>query len=243
MFNYVLKISYNGKNYSGWQVQKNKITVQGVLQNAIVLILNQQVKLVASGRTDAGVSAIKQVANFTTQTKIKPAEFMGRLNNLLPSDIRVLNCYEVEEQFNARFSAKQKTYAYNFYLSKISIPYYDQFATMFKQNVNMNIFAQNANMLLGTHDYTSFCASNTQVVDKVRQVSDIKLVNNGGYYTLLITGNGFLYNMVRIIMGTLIDISCGKLKQNINQIISEKNRTKAGFTASACGLVLVDVVY
>lgn len=243
MRNIVLEISYDGTNYSGWQIQKNKTTVQGVLTQELSSLLQEEIHLTGSGRTDAGVSAVKQVANFTTTNNISCKEVAGRLNAVLPKSIRVLHAYETDEQFNSRFSAKKKTYAYNFYLSKTAIPYLDIFATQFKQNVNMSIFANELKNIIGEHDFTSFCASNTSVKSMERKIYSAELLKNGEVYTVIICGNGFLYNMIRIIIGTLIDISCGKLSNDIMKILELKDRNCAGFTAGAKGLVLLNVEY
>lgn len=244
MKNIALVISYNGKNYNGWQKQKNAQSIQEILEKALCEILGQSVTLTASGRTDAGVSAVCQVANFkVNDDNVNLNKLKSRLNFILPDDIKILNCYFVSENFNARFDAKNKTYAYNFYLSKTSIPYFDNFATQIKNNVNMQIFEENLKMLVGTYDFTSFCASNNQTENKVRTIYSCELIKNDNLYTVKICGNGFLYNMVRIIIGTLIDISSGKLKCNISEIIEYKDRTKAGHTASSKGLVLLNVNY
>lgn len=237
-------IGYNGKQFNGFQVQKNKRTVQQELQTVLFDIFKTEITVIASGRTDTGVSAIGQVINFhVTEDNVDVWRLQNRMNAMLPSDVQVLKCYPVSETFHARYDAKQKTYAYNFYLSPFAIPYYDQFATRFSQNVNEEVFLKNAQMCIGTHDFTSFCASNTQVTNKVRTVSDVQLIKNGNLFTLLITGNGFLYNMVRIMVGTLVDVSSGKLNKTVLQVLESKDRTQAGFTASSTGLVLVKVEY
>lgn len=243
MRNIVLEISYNGKDFCGWQVQKNKATVQGTILFELTKLLQEEITLTASGRTDTGVSAIKQVANFFTSSNISCKELVGRLNVSLPQSIKILNAYEKDSNFSARYSAKSKTYAYSFYLSKTEIPYLDTFATQFKQDVNMNIFKKELKSLVGEHNFTSFCASNSVVTNFVREIFSAELKKNGNVYTVIISGNGFLYNMIRIIIGTLIDISCGKLNNNISKIIELKNRQCAGFTASGGGLVLLDVNY
>ena len=243
MRNIVLEISYFGLNYSGWQIQKNKLTIQGVITNLLNQILNENIKLTGSSRTDAGVSAIKQIANFNTESAVLCREIMGRLNNLLPTDIRILKCYDTSLNFHSRYNVKKKTYLYYFYLGKNNIPYYDMFAVLFKQNVNIDIFKSELKKLKGTYNFTSFCASNSAVVNKERTIYFVNIIKQNNLYCVKITGNGFLYNTIRIIIGTLVDIASNKNKLNISQIIERKDRTYAGFTAPAKGLVLYDIKY
>lgn len=241
--NYLLTLSYNGKNYNGWQVQPNLITVQGVLEDALKQVFKTDIKTFASGRTDTGVCAIGQTVNFFAEKKFKEYSLLGYLNTILPSDIRVLKVEYAHENFNARFSAKEKTYAYNFYLSRISNPYYDMFATRVGYKIDFGLFEKELKSLKGVHDFTSLSSVDTQTQNKVREIYDVSLVKNGDIYTVYFKGSGFLKNMIRIIMGTLIDISRGKIKENIIEIINKKNRQYGGKTLSATGLVLVSVKY
>ncbi len=244
MRNIVLEISYNGDEYFGWQVQNNKRTVQGEITNQLKEILNEDIKLIGSGRTDAGVSAIKQVANFTTKSAMDCKTIKGRLNAVLPIDIKIINCYETNLNFNSQYNTKVKTYAYSFYFSETSIPYFDKIATCFKHQADMNVFEKELKTLVGVYDFSSFCASNTAVKEKTREIYNVKLINHqNNFYTVIISGNGFLYNMIRIIVGTLIDISREKIANSLVEVINFKDRKKAGFTASQKGLVLLDVEY
>lgn len=240
---YLLTVSYDGFNYSGWQAQKGKTTIEQVLASTIHAITKQDVQLVASGRTDASVSALGQTVHFEVNDSLNKIKFLSRLNHLLPSDIKALSIELVPQDFHARYSVKLKTYAYSFYLSQISVPYLDRVATQFKQHVDINVFEKQLKKIIGTHDFSSFCTSGSSVTGKTRTITNASLVKNGDLYTVTITGTGFLYNMVRIIIGTLINISCGKIKTDILNIIEQKDRTKSGFTASPNGLVLVSVEY
>ena len=241
--NYLLKVCYDGANYNGWQIQPNQKTVQGELELALKQIFKTEIKTVASGRTDTGVSALGQTVNFFADQKFKEYSLLGYLNTILPEDIRVLDVKVVSEDFNARFDAKQKTYAYNFYLSRISKPYLDKFATRVGYNLDMAVLEKELKSLVGTYDFTSLSSADTQTVSKVRTIYDVSIVRNGDVYTVTFTGSGFLKNMIRVIMGTAFDIARGKIKHTFHQIIELKDRKFGGKTAAAVGLVLVEVNY
>jgi len=241
--NYKLEICYNGKNYNGYQIQPKLKTIQGELETALSNIFNSEIKTTASGRTDAMVSALCQVVNFESDVKISEYSLLSRLNLTLPPDIKVLNVEYVSKNFNARFSAKKKTYAYNFYINRISNPYYDDFCYRVSYNIDVNKLEQQLKLLVGTHDFSAFSSADTQVENKIRTIFSAKLICYGDVYCVKICGNGFLKNMIRIIMGTLFDIARGKIKESVLEIINSKNRAKAGKTAGAVGLVLMDVDY
>ncbi len=240
---YAIRFGYDGNNYSGWQRQKDRVTVQQTLEDCLFEILNKETSLTASGRTDAGVSALSQVATFYTDKEIDEKSFIGRLNFLLPNSIKVYKVKKMEQDFHAIKSATSKTYLYNFYISNVAIPYLDRFATRFSEKADVNIIENNLKHFIGEHDFSSFCNTESTVKSKVREVYDFTLSKNIGYYTLSITGNGFLYNMIRIIIGTLVDLSSNKISLTIPQILSGKDRTLAGLTAPAKGLVLLKVNY
>ncbi len=241
--NYLLTICYDGANYCGYQIQPNLKTVQGVLEEALKQVFGVSVKTYASGRTDAGVSALGQTVNFVADKKFKEYSLLGYLNTILPSDVRVLSVKYVPDDFNARFSAKQKTYAYNFYLSRIDKPYLNKFATRVGYTLDMQKLESELKSLVGTFDFTSLSSTDTQVESKVRTISNVRLVKSGEVYTAYFTGNGFLKNMIRVIMGTAFDIARGKITESFLEIIEHKNRKFAGKTAGAVGLVLVEVNY
>lgn len=240
---YKITFSYLGKNYHGYQLQKNATSVQGELEKALKEVTNKDIKIFASGRTDAGVSAIKQVAHFDMHENF--VNLAKRLNTVLPYDIRVLNIVKVSNDFHARFNAISKTYEYNFYHNDCNIPYLDEFAHYSKQPFDIKKMNEGVKEFMGRHDFTSFCASNTNVEDKVREIYSAEIIcNQLGVYTFRVKGNGFLYNMIRIMMGTLLDIGYGKLlPADIKKIIAAKNRQAASKTVSGKGLVLVDVEY
>lgn len=237
---YLLKLSYLGKNYSGYQKQKNGNSIQAELECAMKKIIGRAVQTIASGRTDAGVSAICQVVSFELESL--PKNLDKRLNLILPEDIRVLGIETAEDGFHARFSAKKKTYLYNFYISNVNIPFLDSFALRVNENLDIEKIEKEIESLIGEHDFSAFCASGSSAESKVREIYSARILKNDLFYSLEITGNGFLYNMVRIIMGTLIEIGYGKLK-NLKEVIDSKNRARAGKTVSGVGLVLKSVEY
>lgn len=241
---YLLNISYDGENYSGFQIQPNKTTVQEVIEKVLTDVFKQPIKIIASGRTDAGVSAISQVCHFDYDGGIDAFKTRGYINHLLPNDIRVLSIEQTNQDFHARYSSKRKQYDYLFYIGD-NIPVYDKFAVNFGNNLKIDEMINACQYLIGEHDFTSFCASNTEVKDKVRIIDSADIIKIDDYlYKFSIVGNGFLYNMVRIIMGTLVDIGRGKLQPiQMANIIQSKDRNNAGKTAPAKGLYLKKVTY
>lgn len=239
-----LDISYVGTRYSGWQVQPGKDTIQGELEKALEKVFGNPINTTASGRTDAGVSAYCQVVNFVAETNIPVERLVYVINEHLPSDIRVLRSYQVADDFNARYSAKRKTYEYHFYFGDVENAITSKHSLFVKGNLDIESMKKACKILQGEHDFTSFCASDTDVVNKVRTIYDIDILECDNGYKLVITGNGFLYNMVRIIMGTLIGVGYGRFKiDDISTILEAKDRSKAGHTAPPMGLLLLNVQY
>lgn len=246
IMNIAITVSYDGNVFCGWQTQKNGNSVQSELEHVLQQVFHKPVVVHGSGRTDAGVSAIGQVANFEIETQsVDTYKLQRHLNALLPKSIAVQNVVVVAEDFHARKSAKQKTYGYYFYVSKTRNSFYDKFATQMKEdNLNETTFKNQANRLVGTHDFASFCASGTSVKNKVRTIYETKLENLGhGLYQFVVTGNGFLYHMVRIMVGTLVEIATEKRQMDVLEILQSNNRKNAGKTAPAKGLVLLQVEY
>lgn len=237
-----MKISYNGKNYCGWQKQINKKTIEGTIEDVMSKILGRDIDIVGSGRTDSDVSAICQVAHFDYDGVI-PRGLMGHINSLLPSDIRVNELQLTKETFHARFNAKLKTYKYYFYTGNVNNAYYDTFAYHVKYMLDFSTMQKCLKSLHGEHNFTSFCSADTDVKDKVRKIKKVELKKDGDLYEFVITGNGFLYNMVRIIVGTIIDIGRCKITMSIDEIINKMERKYAGVTVPAKGLVLYNVEY
>lgn len=240
-----ITISYDGTNFYGYQRQPNKRTVQSELLNVLAKMhKDENLRIFASGRTDAGVHAIGQVIHFDTHLTIATDTFKKALNVQLPYDIRVMNVEEVEEDFHARFHAKRKRYRYIWDCAEVQSPFRRNYAVFADRKPDVQKMQEGAKYLIGTHDFTSFCASRTEVEDKVREVYLIDFEWHGEELHMIIEGNGFLYNMVRIIAGTLWEVGIGKrTPESIGEIIESKNREKAGKTAPAHGLYMEKVYY
>lgn len=237
-------ISYDGTLFSGYQVQVDKRTVQSELESILEKMHKKPVKVVASGRTDAGVHALGQVIHFDTHLDIPADRWVQALNAMLPKDIAVLSAEPVRENFHARYDAKGKTYKYEIQLSKIRNPLMRHYAYHYPYSIDKVRIEKAITYAIGTHDFSSFCAANTDVKDKVRTIHSIECEIAGDLLTLTYTGNGFLYNMVRILTGTLIEIGTGRREpEEMEQIIAACDRSKAGKTAPPQGLYLQKVYY
>ena len=240
-----LTIEYDGTLFSGYQVQPNKRTVQSELENALEKIYNEKVETLSSGRTDAGVHALGAVVHFDEPKVIKNRFFADSINAYLPDDVKVINAEEVDEDFDARFLAKTKTYQYKFYLSRCERPLYKNRALRVNEEVDVDKMKQALKYLLGEHDFSSFVARKSGKTNFVRTIYSAEIFEtNNKEYTFEISGNGFLYNMVRIIMGTLLKVGEGKIKpEDMKTIIENKNRQTAGNTMPAHALYLIKVEY
>ena len=244
MRNIKLVLEYDGTNFSGWQKQPQKRTIQEEIETALYKILKEEVTVIGSGRTDAGVHALGQVANFMTNAKIKPEELLYAINTMLPIDIVVISVEEVSEEFNARISAKKKHYRYVINNSKFPSALNANREYHFKYFLDTEIMQLAANDLIGSHDFKAFCSAKSSVKDTTREVYLIKVNRLSDRVVIDIVGNGFLYNMVRIIVGTLLDIGSGKLDIcTIKNMLNEKKRELGGRTVGPEGLYLVDVAY
>ena len=230
--------------YSGFQCQNNYKTIQEEVQKAIKQIFNEDVIIYASGRTDAGVHAVKQCAHFDTEKNIKIQNIPPALNTYLPEDIRILDAKEVNDNFHARFSVKKKTYMYVFSMNKITSPLVSDLVCPLEYNININLIQEACKKLIGTHNFKAFCSSGTNSTNFERTIFEISCEQKQNYLIFKITGNGFLYNMVRIIVGTLIDIGRGKLNINcIENMLKTGDRSLGGKTAKSNGLYLYDIEY
>lgn len=241
---YAVTIQYLGTNYCGWQNQKNGISVQGVLEKAFLKLFKGEVAVFGSGRTDAGVHALGQVAHFDTDSKIPADKIPFAVNTLLPNDIRVVGCKVVANDFHARFNAIQKTYVYRLYVSPHINPLKMHIAEHITGTLDIDNMVKASSYIEGTHDFKCFLASGSNVKSTVRTVSKIDIDCKNEDISISVSGDGFLYNMVRIIAGTLVDVGKGKIKaDDIPNIILSKNRTLAGKTLQAKGLCLKEVKY
>ncbi len=244
MKNIKLTISYNGKNYAGFQIQKNACTIQQVLQEVATKIFKQQTDFVASGRTDAGVHANGQVVCFFANTQMKTQNILRAFNSLLPNDIRVLKVAFVAKDFHARFSAHKKVYRYCVCTKKVVLPFETDFCAHYGLPLNFEALQRCVAKIVGTHNFKAFCKSENIEKNYERTIFDFKVKKKSGFIVFEICGNGFLYNMVRIIVGTLLDIASGKLSECcIEQMFETQNRQLGGKTAEAKGLFLHKVVY
>lgn len=238
-------IAYDGSGFAGYQVQPNSRTVQQELMKVLETIHKGQIiQVVASGRTDARVHATGQVIHFDTNLTIPVTGWLKALNVLLPEDIRVLTIEETDSSFHARYHTSGKTYRYKWDRSPVISPFTRNFMVHTKQRPNVEAMRQAAEAVLGTHNFSSFCAANTGVVDKVRTVRRLDFEEHGEELHMVIEGSGFLYNMVRIIAGTLMEIGLGRRAvDEMAGIIAAANRNEAGKTAAAHGLYLEQVKY
>lgn len=238
-------ISYDGTGFAGYQVQPNKRTVQGDIEAALARIhKGESVKINASGRTDAGVHAKGQVIHFDTSLKLPEDKWIVALNSHLPDDIVMHQMKRTSDDFHARFDALRKEYRYFIRLSKLRDPFSRQYAYHYKYPINVKMMEKAAETLIGTYDFTSFCSAKTEVIDKVRTLETIDFFEENGFLVIRFIGNGFLYNMVRILVGTLLEVGQGEREPNsLKEILEKKDRRFAGKTAPGHGLYLWEVCY
>lgn len=242
--NIVLKLSYDGTCYHGFQRQKNGLTVQEAIESAIQSITGEEVSLTGCGRTDAGVHAEVYYANFETDSAILCEKLPLAINSKLQDDIRIITAQEVSPDFHARFSAKKKAYAYTIDNSNAANVFLRNYSWFYPKKLDTEKMRKAAEYIIGEHDFAAFMASGSPVKSTVRNVEYIDISENGNIIEIEIMANGFLYNMVRIIVGTLVYAGVGKIApEDIPGIIASKNRVLAGKTAPAKGLRLKKVVY
>lgn len=244
MKNVKLTIEYDGTNYHGWQSQKNAKTVQETVEKAIKGLTGEEITIIGSSRTDFGVHAYGQVANFKTGSNIPSDRFSYALNRLLPQDIVIKKSEEVSEDFHARFCAKGKRYRYLIYNSRFPSAILRNRAYHVSHELDYHSMQRSAAHFLGTHDFSAFKASGSSVKTSVRTITGVSLEMNEDIIRFEISGNGFLYNMVRIIVGTLVAVGMGRIREeDIPDVIKSLDRKRAGRTAPAEGLYLVEVYY
>ncbi len=264
MRNIKLTLEYDGTRFSGWQAQrsnpstrgdvstrkplgagKSKVpTIQATVEGVLRQILQEQVKLIASGRTDAGVHAREQIANFKTVSALPLARIQEGLNALLPADISVVKIEEAALDFHSRFHARSKVYCYTILNRVHRSALLKDRAYFCRFPLNVSLMRREASCLLGKHNFKAFQATAKKEKNPVKHISRIKIVKKGDCILISIQADGFLYNMVRNIAGTLIDIGRGKLPQgSMKKILLSQDRKRAGVTAPACGLCLMEVKY
>lgn len=229
---------------TGWQKQPNKLNIQGEIERAIETITGEKVDLTASGRTDAGVHAIGQVANFKTNSTLPIEKFAIAINSKLKKSIRIQKAEEVEEKFHSRYNCKQKTYRYIINNGEQGSAIYRNLEYYVPIKLDIEKMKKAIKYFEGEHDFKGFKASGTSSKSSVRKIYETNIIIEGERIIIELTGNGFLYNMVRIIAGTLVDVGLGKIKaEEISKIIESKDRTKAGKTLPPYALYLVKVEY
>jgi len=245
MRNIKLTIEYDGKGFNGWQKQPDKLNIQGEIERAIEEITGEKVDLTASGRTDAGVHSLGQTANFKLENSNFPIEKIPiALNSKLKNSIRILSAEEMPERFHSRYSVKSKRYRYIINNSPYGSAIYRELEFHIPQKLDVEKMKEAVKYFEGEHDFSAFKASGTSSKNSVRTIYKAEVIEDGDRIKIELTGSGFLYNMVRIISGTLVEVGEGKIEvQDIPKIIEEKDRKKAGRTLPPQGLYLVEVEY
>ncbi len=245
MRNIKMVLEYDGSKYQGWQKLGNtENTIQEKIEKTIKMIINEDITLIGSGRTDAGVHAKGQVANFKTNSEIELNDFLYYLNVYLPKDIRVKDMREASERFHARYNVKKKYYVYYVYNDTFQSPFYRKYSYHVPEKLNVENMNEASKLLIGTHDFRAFTSVKSKKKSTIKTIESIKINNSTPIISIEYTADGFLYNMVRILTGTLIEIGNGTRDVNsINALFDSKNRADAGFTAPAHGLFLEKVIY
>ncbi|MDD7350292.1 MAG: tRNA pseudouridine(38-40) synthase TruA [Clostridiales bacterium] len=239
-----LIVAYDGTNYHGWQIQKNAITVEEILQQALCDLLQEPIELVGASRTDAGVHAWGNVAVFDTHTRIPAEKIAIAVNQRLPEDIRVMQSEEVEEQFHPRYAESEKTYEYHISNVPIQLPTRRLYSYFVYLPLDVEKMQEAAKLFVGEHDFAGFCSAKSQVQTTVRTIYDCQVEKEGDEICIRVRGNGFLYNMVRIIAGTLVEVGLGRRKlSTVSQAIEKADRSLAGPTAPPEGLTLIKIEY
>ena len=239
-----LTVAYDGTNYCGWQIQPNGITIEEVLNKALKKLTGEDILVIGASRTDSGVHAIGNVAVFDTETTIPPEKISVALNQRLPEDIVITNSEEVAADFHPRYCDCSKTYEYHIINTRIPIPTKRLTNYFVSYPLDIEKMKMAAAYLVGEHDFVSFCNVRTDVENTVRTITALDIVTKENEITIRITGNGFLYNMVRIIVGTLIRVGRGFYEpEKVKEILEAKDRKAAGVTAPAHGLMLMEIQY
>lgn len=244
MRNLLVTLSYDGSYYHGWQIQKNAVTVQEVFQKALEKVLCENTDIKGCSRTDSGVHANMYCVSFKTEKSIPCENMVRALNTYLPKNIAVTSCKEVSDDFHARYSVKSKRYVYRIYNGKIRNPFLEKYAFHYRYPIDEKYLNVEAQAFLGTQDFSGFCSANSDVEDTVRTVYSFSVERSGDDVFFTVEADGFLYNMVRIMIGTLLFISEGKIKSGeLSSVIDSKKRSAAGKTAPPQGLYLDFVNY
>lgn len=235
-----LTVAYDGTNYHGWQVQKNAITIESELNRCLTQLLGETIEVIGASRTDAGVHALGNIAVFDTENPMPAEKISYALNQRLPEDIRIQHSQEVPTDWHPRHCESRKTYEYRIYRSEFPMPVKRLYSYFTYWNLDVDRMRQAAAYLEGEHDFKSFCQTNAQVESTVRTIYFVEVEEQGRELVIRVCGNGFLYNMVRIIAGTLMEVGRGRMQpEDIESILEAGDRAAAGPTAPAHGLTLV----
>lgn len=240
----MLTIAYEGTKYCGWQQQPNAITVEGILNQELTNLLHEEIQVIGASRTDSGVHAEGNVCVFDTETRIPAEKICYALNHSLPEDIVVQSSRQVPDRFHPRKTECEKTYEYKIWNADFIQPFNRKYTHFVYRELDTDKMQKAAQYLVGTHDFTSFCSIHATVPDHVRTIHEAQIIKEGNLITIRLRGNGFLYNMVRIIAGTLIQVGTGERSiESVKQALDSMNREAAGPTAPAQGLTLVGIRY
>ena len=240
----MLIVAYEGTNYCGWQVQPNGVTVEGVLNEKLSELLGESIVVTGASRTDSGVHSYGNVAIFDTETRIPPEKISYALNQRLPDDIVIQQSGEVRSDFHPRHCNSKKTYEYRILNRRFPIPMLRRDTYFYHYPLDVAKMQQAADYLLGEHDFQSFCSPATSAKTTVRMIFSLDVITQGAIIAIRVTGNGFLYNMVRIIAGTLIEVGSGAREpEQMSEILAASDRSAAGPTAPAHGLTMIGIEY
>ena len=243
MKRYLCKVQYIGKNYCGFQVQDNGVSIQQKIEEALQKAFSQKIEVFASGRTDAGVNAYAQTLHFDAELTIPANRIPFAVNQFLPDDISFLEGKEVDKDFNARFDVKKKTYQYNLYVSPVQLPI-KEYSYWLKTMPNVDLMKECSRTLCGTHNFKAFMSAGGQSKTFERHIYEIKIEKKQNDLVIEVTGNGFLYNMVRIIVGTLLEVGYGKKTvQDVKKALESEQRKNSGYLVPAYALFLKSVKY
>ncbi|KPK33551.1 MAG: hypothetical protein AMS24_00730 [Chlamydiae bacterium SM23_39] len=241
---YKLKIAYDGSSYHGWQIQKQKPSIQGEIQKALYLLLKENISVIGAGRTDAKAHALCQVAHFFLKKNLDLTKTLSSLNGILPKDIRILNIEKALSSFHARFSSLSKTYNYYISTSIFSYLFKKKYTHFIKQNLNLSLMRKGAKLLLGTHDFSSFANKNSNNINPLKTLTKLNITKKNSIICFELTADGFLYKMVRNIVGTLVDLGRKKITiKDLDYILKAKDRKKASNPLPAHALFLINVEY
>jgi len=245
MKNIKMTLQYDGSRYLGWQrLKNNDKTIQGKIENVISQMVEEDIQIIGSGRTDAGVHSYGQVANFITTFNLSLKEMQEYINHYLPNDIVVSHIEEMDERFHSRYNVKSKVYEYKIWIGKYQSPFHRKYSWHYNKRLNVPLMKEAAELIIGTHDFIGFSSLKKQKKSTVRTIEKIDFKVSDDLLEIQILGDGFLHNMVRIIIGTLVQIGSGEIdKKIISEVLQNKVRAEAGITAPPHGLFLKKINY